>query len=160
MYREVSVIEVREVLRVWLSGAGFRRVAALAGVDRKTVRRYVAAAVAAGLALLAASMVLAAVVSFQFRFLFGAAAFWTPDYRSMFMLVFPVLWLVSGFVIPVDFFPGPLRALVDWSPLILTLPDTGAIAFFSASFSVLPTAMFLARSAATCRCGCGCGSIS
>lgn len=71
-----------------------------------------------GLALLAASLVLAAVVSFQFRFLFGSAAFWTPDYRSMFMLVFPVLWLVSGFVIPVDFFPGPLRALVDWSPLI------------------------------------------
>ena len=70
------------------------------------------------LGLLAASMVLAAVVSFQFRFLFGSAAFWTPDYRSMFMLVFPVLWLVSGFVIPVDFFPGPLRALVDWSPLI------------------------------------------
>jgi ABC-2 type transport system permease protein len=71
-----------------------------------------------GLALLGASLLLAAVVSFQFRFLFGAAAFWTPDYRSMFMLVFPVLWLLSGFVIPVDFFPGPLRALVDWSPLI------------------------------------------
>jgi hypothetical protein len=49
MYREVSVIEVREVLRAWLSGAGFRRVAELAGVDRKTARRYVAAAVAAGL---------------------------------------------------------------------------------------------------------------
>jgi ABC-2 type transport system permease protein len=71
-----------------------------------------------GLALLAVSLVLAAVVSFQFRFLFASAAFWTPDYRSMFLLVFPVLWLVSGFVIPVDFFPGPLRALVDWSPLI------------------------------------------
>ncbi|HWD46537.1 MAG TPA: ABC-2 family transporter protein [Actinomycetota bacterium] len=71
-----------------------------------------------GLALLAASLVLAAAVSFQLRFLFGAAAFWTPDYRSMFLLVFPVLWLTSGFVIPVDFFPGPLRALVDWSPLI------------------------------------------
>ena len=49
MFREVSVIEVVEVLRCWLSGAGFRRVAALAGVDRKTVRRYVAAAEAAGL---------------------------------------------------------------------------------------------------------------
>jgi ABC-2 type transport system permease protein len=73
---------------------------------------------AGGLAWLAASLVLAAAVSFQLRFLFGAAAFWTPDYRSMFMLVFPVLWLTSGFVIPVDFFPGPLRALVDWSPLI------------------------------------------
>ena len=70
------------------------------------------------LGLLAASMVLAAVVSFQFRFLFGSAAFWTPDYRSMFMLVFPVLWLASGFVIPVDYFPGRLRGLVDWSPLI------------------------------------------
>jgi ABC-2 type transport system permease protein len=71
-----------------------------------------------GLALLAASLVLAAAVSFQFRFLFGSAAFWTPDYRSMFMLVFPVLWLASGFVIPVDYFPGRLRGLVDWSPLI------------------------------------------
>jgi ABC-2 type transport system permease protein len=71
-----------------------------------------------GLAVLAASMLLAAVVSFQFRFLFGSAAFWTADYRSMFMLVFPVLWLASGFVIPVDYFPGRLRGLVDWSPLI------------------------------------------
>jgi hypothetical protein len=43
------VVEVVEVLRCWLSGAGYRRVAALAGVDRKTVRRYVDAAVAAGL---------------------------------------------------------------------------------------------------------------
>jgi ABC-2 type transport system permease protein len=73
---------------------------------------------AGGLAWLAASLVLAAVVSFQLRFLFGAAAFWTPDYRSMFLLLFPVLWLASGFVIPVEFFPGPLRAVVDWSPLI------------------------------------------
>ena len=70
------------------------------------------------LGLLAASMVLAAVVSFQFRFLFGSAAFWTPDYRSMFLLVFPVLWLASGFVIPVDYFPEGLRRLVEGSPLI------------------------------------------
>ncbi|MGH3597580.1 MAG: IS21 family transposase, partial [Mycobacterium sp.] len=49
MYREVSVIEVREVLRAWLAGSGFRTAGARAGVDRKTARRYVAAAVAAGL---------------------------------------------------------------------------------------------------------------
>src|SRR5258708_3702930 len=49
MYREVSVIEIREVLRAWMSGAGTRTVAARAGVDRKTARRYVEAAVAAGL---------------------------------------------------------------------------------------------------------------
>jgi transposase len=49
-FREVAVTEIREVLRAWLSGAGLRRVAEQAGVDRKTARRYVAAAVDAGLA--------------------------------------------------------------------------------------------------------------
>jgi hypothetical protein len=49
MYREVSVIEVRELLRVWMSGVGLRRVGVLAGVDRKTARDYTNAAVLAGL---------------------------------------------------------------------------------------------------------------
>ncbi len=49
VFREVSVIEVREVLRAWLAGKSERAVAAQAGVDRKTSRRYVGAAVAAGL---------------------------------------------------------------------------------------------------------------
>ncbi|MGG5754079.1 IS21 family transposase [Zafaria sp. Z1313] len=48
-FREVSVIEIKEVLRGWLDGAGLRTVAERAGVDRKTARRYVAAAQAAGL---------------------------------------------------------------------------------------------------------------
>jgi len=48
-FREVSVVEVREVLRAWLEGLGLRRVAERAGVDRKTARRYVEAAQAAGL---------------------------------------------------------------------------------------------------------------
>src|SRR5881397_1521123 len=47
-YREVGVIEVREVLRGWLAGGGLRAVAAQAGVDRKTARRYVQAAQQAG----------------------------------------------------------------------------------------------------------------
>src|SRR6266853_4931919 len=49
VFREVSVIEVREALRAWLAGKSERAVAAQAGVDRKTSRRYVAVAVAAGL---------------------------------------------------------------------------------------------------------------
>ncbi|GFG95658.1 helix-turn-helix domain-containing protein [Mycobacterium timonense] len=40
-YREVSVIEVKEMLRLWLDGRGYREVARLSGTDRKTVRRYV-----------------------------------------------------------------------------------------------------------------------
>jgi len=47
-FREVSVVEVREVLRAWLAGVGLRTVAQRAGVDRKTARRYVAAAEQAG----------------------------------------------------------------------------------------------------------------
>ncbi len=45
-YRELFVIEVRELLRLWSLGHGYRAVARLTGVDRKTVRRYVEAATA------------------------------------------------------------------------------------------------------------------
>ena len=53
-FREVSVNEIRAVLRTWLGvpgvpALGYRRIAAHCGVDRKTVRRYVEAAQAAGL---------------------------------------------------------------------------------------------------------------
>jgi transposase len=48
-FREVRVFEVREVLRLWLAGEGFRSVERLAQVDRKTVRRYVEAAERLGL---------------------------------------------------------------------------------------------------------------
>ena len=44
-FREVRVYEVREVLRLWLRGRGTAGDRAAGGVDRKTVRRYVAAAV-------------------------------------------------------------------------------------------------------------------
>jgi hypothetical protein len=49
-FREVAVIEIREAPRAWLAGAGLRRVAARAGVDRETACRYMAAAVELGLA--------------------------------------------------------------------------------------------------------------
>jgi hypothetical protein len=53
-FREVSVNEISEVLRVWLGAAGlaapgYRTIAAHCGLDRKTVRRYVEAAQVAGL---------------------------------------------------------------------------------------------------------------
>lgn len=47
-FREVRVFEVREVLRLWLAGQGLRSIERMAAVERKTVRRYVAAAAAAG----------------------------------------------------------------------------------------------------------------
>ena len=48
-FREVSVTEIREVLRLWVLGEGLRSIERLVSCDRKTVRRYVQAAEAAGL---------------------------------------------------------------------------------------------------------------
>jgi Integrase core domain len=48
-FREVQVHEIREVLRLWLRGEGFRGIERLAVVDRKTARRYVGAAGECGL---------------------------------------------------------------------------------------------------------------
>lgn len=43
-YRELHVIEIKEVLRLWAGGVGLREVTRRTGLDRKTVRRYVEAA--------------------------------------------------------------------------------------------------------------------
>ena len=48
-YRELFVVEIKEVLRLWVRGHGYRKVAQRTAVDRKTVRRYVEAAEALGL---------------------------------------------------------------------------------------------------------------
>ena len=48
-YREIRVVEVREVLRQWLLGEGYRAMARRGLADRKTVRRYVEAARELGL---------------------------------------------------------------------------------------------------------------
>src|SRR5436189_6021586 len=48
-FREVRVFEVREVLRLWVAGEGIRATERLVGFDRKTVRRYVDAAIGLGL---------------------------------------------------------------------------------------------------------------
>lgn len=48
-YREIVVVEIHEILRRWLMGDGYRRIADELSVDRKTVRRYVEAAQELGL---------------------------------------------------------------------------------------------------------------
>jgi transposase len=48
MYREVTMLELTEVLRLWGEGIPKKRLAAQVGLDPKTVRRYLAAAEAAG----------------------------------------------------------------------------------------------------------------
>jgi transposase len=47
-YREVTMLEIKEVLRLWCGGAAKKRIATKLGLDIKTVRRYVRAAQACG----------------------------------------------------------------------------------------------------------------
>ena len=48
-YREISMLEIKEVLRRREAGASVRRIAREMGMDRKTVGRYVEAIAAAGI---------------------------------------------------------------------------------------------------------------
>jgi transposase len=48
-YREVAMVDVKEVLRLWMAGMARKRIAAQLGLDPKTVRRYVRTAQRAGL---------------------------------------------------------------------------------------------------------------
>jgi transposase len=49
-YQEMGMVEVREIVRRWLGGDSIRAIARGTGMDRKTVRAYVRAAGAAGVA--------------------------------------------------------------------------------------------------------------
>jgi ABC-2 type transport system permease protein len=75
----------------------------------------------AGWALVPVSVGLAAVMGFCVRFLIGASAFWTPDFRGVYSLAFPLVWFLSGFLIPVEFFPSGLRQVAQFGPLAAML---------------------------------------
>lgn len=79
---------------------------------------------AGGVILLAAALVLCAAAAFEVRFLLGSIAFWTADYRGWFSLVFVLMWLVGGFILPVEYFPGALRWIAENGPFatLLALP--------------------------------------
>ena len=47
-FREVTVVQIKEALRRWMKGEGERTIARGVGVDRKTARRYIAAAIELG----------------------------------------------------------------------------------------------------------------
>lgn len=62
------------------------------------------------------SVVLAVTVSFGFRFLYNAVAFWTVDYRGPSVIAMIVMNLLSGFVVPLAFFPDWLEAIARATP--------------------------------------------
>lgn len=81
-----------------------------------------------GVALLLLSLALAAFSAVCLRFLLGAIAFWSPDFRGIHSIVFGPVYLLSGFVIPVEFFPGALRVFATVGPLSALLRSPVAVA--------------------------------
>jgi ABC-2 type transport system permease protein len=74
---------------------------------------------------LALSLLLAVVVSFAWRFLINISAFWLIDVRGAGMLALSLSNFLSGFLVPIAFFPGWLRTAAAWLPFqaILTTPS-------------------------------------
>jgi ABC-2 type transport system permease protein len=64
----------------------------------------------------AASLALAVVVSFGYRFLYNLAAFWLLDYRGVGIIAITAALLFSGFIVPLPFFPDWLEAVARVLP--------------------------------------------
>ena len=57
------------------------------------------------------SLSMAVVVSFAWRFMLNLTAFWTTDARGICVLGTGLITTVSGFLVPIHFFPEPLRTI-------------------------------------------------
>jgi ABC-2 type transport system permease protein len=55
-------------------------------------------------------------ISFSWRFLFNLSAFWTPDARGIGRMAFTLSWFMSGFIMPLRFFPEGFRRLCEMTP--------------------------------------------
>ena len=63
-------------------------------------------------------------MSFAFRFIVNVTAFWLLDVRGVAAVLGVGMLFLSGFMVPVAFFPGWLQAVVGWLPFtaIVMLP--------------------------------------
>lgn len=63
-----------------------------------------------------ASLALAVVVSFGFRFLYNLTAFWLLDFRGVVVIAMTFSLFFSGFIVPLPFFPDWLEAIARALP--------------------------------------------
>lgn len=70
------------------------------------------------------SIALAVIVSFGFRFLLNVSGFWVIDHRGINYIAIAMLNLLSGFMIPLAFFPDPVLRVIDLLPFraIIMIP--------------------------------------
>jgi ABC-2 type transport system permease protein len=68
-----------------------------------------------------AALLLAWWVSFSWRFLVNLAAFWTPNAVGIGRLAFMLSWILSGFMMPLRFFPDWFQRLCYLTPFPHTI---------------------------------------
>lgn len=66
--------------------------------------------------LYALSLLLAIILSFCIRFIINVGAFWVTDVRGLFSMVLTAVNFLSGFLVPLEFFPPLFRTLVEALP--------------------------------------------
>ncbi len=69
----------------------------------------------------AASVALAAVISFGIRFIANLSAFWLLDSRGMHGVVGMIWTFLAGMIVPLAFLPPPLRGVVEALPFAGTI---------------------------------------
>ena len=62
------------------------------------------------------SLVLAWLISFCWRFFVNLSGFWTPDARAIGRLGFVLQYFVTGFLMPLRFFPDWFVRICDYTP--------------------------------------------
>ncbi|MBN2392647.1 MAG: ABC-2 family transporter protein [Anaerolineae bacterium] len=65
---------------------------------------------------LGVALCLSLLVSFGWRFLINLTAFWTPDARGIGRVAFGLSWFLSGFLMPLRFFPNWFVTLCRLTP--------------------------------------------
>lgn len=62
------------------------------------------------------SLALSWLNSFAWRFLVNLAAFWTPNARGIGRLAFGIVWVFSGFYMPLRYYPDWFQTLCQFTP--------------------------------------------
>jgi ABC-2 type transport system permease protein len=65
---------------------------------------------------LAPSLLLCWLVSFAWRFLVNLSAFWTPNARGVGRFAFGIVWVLSGFYLPLRYYPDWFQRLCQFTP--------------------------------------------
>jgi ABC-2 type transport system permease protein len=75
-------------------------------------------------AALTVSLLLSWYVGFAWRFLVNLSAFWTPDARGISRFAFGLIWIFSGFTMPLRYFPDWFQTFCHFTPFPAMLNTT------------------------------------